>query len=307
MTSTAVAAARWMPDRVRHDKPRSGKRWFAAALAFCAGVAAAYPVTDDRGVTVEFAQPPQRIVTLLPSLTETVCALDECKRLVGVDTFSNWPESVRQLPHVGGVEDASIETIVSLKPDLVLLSSTSRAISRLQALRIPVFGIDVKTLPDVHRALANVGRVLGTTRGEAISAQIDAGIADTAKQVPASAKGVSIYFEVANGPYAASESSHIGEILARLGAANIVPGSLGTVPRLNPEFVVRADPQVIVISQREAASLKSRPGWSHIRAVREGRICALDPQQGDAIARPGPRLVQAARILAQCMQMKARR
>ncbi len=296
-----------MPGQARHDNRVNWKRRIAAALAFCASAAAAYPVTDDRGVVVEFTRPPQRIVTLLPSLTETVCALDECKRLVGVDTFSNWPESVQQLPHVGGVEDASIETIVSLKPDLVLLSSTSRAISRLQALRIPVFGIDVKTLSDVNRALTNVGRVLGTTRGEKISAQIDAGIAAAAQQVPPSAKGVSIYFEVSNGPYAASESSHIGEILARLGADNIVPGKLGTVPRLNPEFVVRADPQVIVISKREAAALQSRPGWSRIRAVREGRICALDSQQGDVIARPGPRLVQAAQILAQCMQMKARR
>ncbi len=281
------------------------KQWLAVVLMGWACAASAYSVTDDRGVVLELKRPPQRIVTMLPSLTETVCALDECQRLVGVDSFSNWPESVRGLPHVGGVEDANIETIVSLKPDLVLLSSTSRAISRLEALRIPVFGIDVKTVADVHRALANVGRLLGTTRGEAISAQIDAGIAEAARRVPASARGVSIYFEVATGPYAASESSHIGEILTRLGAANVVPGRLGSVPRLNPEFIVRADPQLIVISQREVASLKSRPGWSRIRALREGRICALDPKQGDVIARPGPRLVQAARILAQCMQIKA--
>ncbi|MES2787026.1 MAG: helical backbone metal receptor [Pseudomonadota bacterium] len=281
------------------------KRWFALALLGWACVATAYPVSDDRGVVLELQRPPQRIVTLLPSLTETVCALDACARLVGVDSFSNWPDSVRGLPHVGGVEDASIETIVSLKPDLVLLSSTSRALSRLEALRIPVFGIDVKTVADVHRALSNVGRLLGTTRGEAVSAQIEAGITEVARQLPDSARGVSVYFEVASGPYAASESSHIGEILTRLGAVNIVPGQLGSVPRLNPEFIVRADPQLIVISRREAASLRTRPGWPRIRAVREGRVCALDPQQGDIIARPGPRLVQAASLLARCLQMKA--
>ena len=277
----------------------------AIALGLGSGLVRAYPVTDDRGVVVKFERPPQRIVTLLPSLTETVCALGECNRLVGVDTFSNWPLSVRALPHLGGVEDANIETIVSLKPDLVLVWPTSRVISRLESLGVPVFGIDVKTLADVHRALANVDRVLGTSRAAAVSEQIESGIAYAAKQLPASAKGTSVYFEVASGPYAASESSHIGEILLRLGAANIVPGHLGSVPRLNPEFVVRADPQVIITSQREAAFLKARPGWPRIRALRNGRVCGLTPEQGDVVARPGPRLAQAAQILSRCLQLKA--
>src|SRR4051812_46919987 len=97
-------------------------------LIIFASAAHAVTVIDDRGVAVDFARPPQRIVTLLPSLTETVCELGACKRLVGVDTFSNWPERAKTLPHVGGVEDANVETIVSLKPDLVLLSATSRAL-----------------------------------------------------------------------------------------------------------------------------------------------------------------------------------
>ncbi len=285
---------------------RAGVR--ALGLCFVAISCHAVPVTDDRNITVDFARPPQRIVTMLPSLTETVCELGACRRLVGVDTFSNWPERVRALPHVGGVEDANIEAIVALKPDLVLLSATSRAISRLESLGVPVFGVELKTMADVHRTLAKVGQILKVrpNAAEHLSALIDGGIADAARGIPAAARGTTVYFEVANGPYAASESSHIGEILARLGASNIVPGHLGSVPKLNPEFIVRADPQVIIIFARDAASLAERPGWNRIRALREGRVCALSAEQGDVIARPGPRLAEAARALVPCLKPPAK-
>ena len=268
--------------------------------------ALAVEVTDDRGVTVDFRKPPQRIITLLPSLTETVCELGACKRLVAVDTYSNWPESVRKLPHVGGVEDANIETIVRLKPDLVLMSVSSRALARLESLGIPVLGLELKTLSDVHRTLGKVGLALKAPGAGKLSKLIDAGIDDAARHVPPPLRGVSVYFEIMSGPYAASESSHIGEILARLGAANVVPGHLGSVPKLNPEFVVRADPQVIMVSVRDASTLKDRPGWGRIRAVREGRICPLTAEQGDMVVRPGPRLAEAARILVQCLKTPAR-
>lgn len=276
---------------------------FVAAITATSAVAAAVTLTDDRGVAVTLAHPPQRIVTLIPSLTETICELGACTRLVGVDTFSDWPQRVRALPHVGGVDDASIETIVSLKPDLVLLHSTSRALTRLEALHVPVFGIDLKTMADVHRALATVGELVGVNANVAkqVSARIESGIDSAAKGIPPDARGTTIYFEVSDGPYAASASSHIGEILTRLGAKNIVPGELGSVPRINPEFVVRADPQVIIVSQREAASLVNRPGWNRMRAIRDGRVCALTQEQGDTIARPGPRLGEAAQALARCM------
>ena len=88
-------------------------------------------VVDDKGRTVTLPQPPQRIVSLLPSLTETVCALGACERLVGVDRYSNWPAQVAQLPVVGGGLDPNIEAIVALRPDVVLMATSSRAQARL--------------------------------------------------------------------------------------------------------------------------------------------------------------------------------
>ncbi|WP_427912675.1 ABC transporter substrate-binding protein [Ramlibacter sp. MMS24-I3-19] len=281
----------------------------AAVLALWCALASASPVTvrDDRGVDVTLREAPRRIVALLPSLTETVCELGACDRLVGVDDFSNWPASVPRLPHVGGVADFSVERVVALKPDVVLLSSTARALPRLQALGVPVLGLDIKTLADVRRVSAIVGQALQVEGAPALWQRIESGIDAAARSVPASARGTTVYFEISDGPYAASESSHIGELLRRLGAANIVPGHLGSVPKLNPEFVVRADPQVIMVAERDAPSLASRPGWSHLRALREGRVCAFTPAQGDTIVRPGPRLDTGARLLADCLAGRLRR
>ncbi len=282
------------------------KAWlFALAFAACVAPlhagAAQVQVVDDRGRTIELREPPRRIVTLLPSLTETVCEFGACDRLVGVDNFSNWPDRVLRLPHVGGLDDASIEQIVALKPDIVLLSASSRALARLEGLGLRVMGLELKTLADVRRGLGKVGQLLDVPGAEQVWSRINAEVDAAARTLPPRLRGTTVYYEVGGG-YAASESSHIGEILSRVGGANVVPGNLGTVPKLNPEFVVRADPQVIMFSDRNLAELPARPGWSRIRAVKEGRLCAFTAAQGDVIVRPGPRLGESARLMVQCLK-----
>lgn len=275
------------------------RRVFLVLLLAAAPLHAQVEVRDDRGRTVNLPRVPQRIVALLPSLTETVCALGACDRLVGVDDFSNWPASVLALPHVGGVDDARIESIVALKPDLVLLSSSARALPRLEALGVPVLGLDLKTLGDAERVLRTVGRAIGVDAAPAWQ-RIQAAIAAAGATVPLESRGLRVYVEVGGG-YAASASSHVGELLARLGAATVVPGELGTVPRLNPEFVVRADPQLLVVPGSALAEVRQRPGWSRIAALRGNRVCVLSPEEGDVVMRPGPRLADAAGVLARCL------
>ena len=116
---------------------------------------------NDRGRTVALPQAPQRIVSLLPSLTETVCALDQCHRLVGVDRYSNYPASVQSCPKVGGGLDPNIEAIVALRPDVVVMSVSSRAGERLEALGVKVVTLEPKTHADVQRVLATMARLLG--------------------------------------------------------------------------------------------------------------------------------------------------
>jgi iron complex transport system substrate-binding protein len=231
-----------------------------------------------------------------------VCELGACDRLVGVDNYSNWPAAVHKLPRLGGLEDANIEIIVSLRPDVVLLSVSSRALSRLEALGVKVVALEPRTLTDVHRVMGKLGQVLQVPGAPALWERIDNGVNLAAQSLPAALRGTTVYFEVSSGPYAASESSFIGEMLTRIGAANVVPGKLGPFPKLNPEFVVRADPQVIMISDRNAQSLKDRPGWSRIRAIRDGRVCVFTPAQGDVLVRPGPRMAEAAQLMVKCLQ-----
>jgi hypothetical protein len=125
---------------------------------------------------------------------------------------------------VGGV-DPSIERIVALKPDLVLLPASSRAIPRLRELGVTVFGVDLKTLADLHRTLLNVGRLLQVPGAPLVWDRIERGIAGAARRLPPDVRGTTVYFEVSNGPYAASESSHIGELLAALGERTPAPAS----------------------------------------------------------------------------------
>ncbi|NUZ06774.1 ABC transporter substrate-binding protein [Piscinibacter koreensis] len=283
----------------------------AAALlgtGLVARVPAAEPIVvrDDRGTEHRFSAPPQRIVTMLPSLTETAWVLGVGHRLVGVDRFSNWPAELARLPHLGGLEDAQIEAIAALRPDVILASTASRAMERLDVLGFTIVRLKSETHADVRRTLDLIARLLGTPdEGARVWARIERELATAAARVPASVRGQRVYFEIGGGPYAAGTSSFIGETLKRLGMNNIVPPELGPFPKLNPEYVVRARPDLIMGVQREQAALVQRPGWGALAAVRNRRLCGFDAADYEMLIRPGPRLGEAAARLADCLSRVA--
>lgn len=97
-------------------------------------------------------------------------------------------------------------------------------------------------------------------------------------------------------------SSFIGETLARLGLANAVPGTLGPFPKMSPEFVVRADPDVLMVSALgELSAMAARPGWSAMNAIKRGRVCSFAAARFDLMMRPGPRLDEAADAIVDCL------
>jgi iron complex transport system substrate-binding protein len=283
------------------------RRWaswlLAALLAGPVGPArAVITVQDDRGHTVSLPAAPQRVVSLLPSLTEGVCALGACARLVGVDRYSNWPASVPALPARGGLEDTTIERLVALKPDLVLVARSARAIDRLEALGLHVVALEPQGLGDTERVIKTLALALGdATAGVALWQQLEARISAAAARVPSGLKGRTVYFEVASAPYAAGEASFIGEILTRLGLRHVVPASLGPFPRLSPEFVVRAQPDIVMASARALEEMASRPGWSTLKALNNRQHCGFTPAHWDPLVRAGPRLAEAAETLADCL------
>ncbi len=282
---------------------RHGLLWAWLSLGASAAMAQALVLRDDRGTEHRFDTPPQRIVTLLPSLTEVAWVLGVGARLVGVDRSSNWPPEIAALPRLGGMDDAQIEAIARLKPDVVLASTSARSLDRLDALGFRVLRLKSDTHADLRRTLGLVAQLLGDpSEGERAWARLDAQIAQAAARVPAALRGQRVYFEIGGGPYAAGTSSFIGETLTRLGMANIVSPELGPFPKLNPEYVVRARPDLIMGVQREQAALLARPGWQTVPAVRDRRVCGFESTAYDTLVRPGPRLGDAASLLADCLQ-----
>lgn len=303
--------------RGRRELVRAWVGLLAAACAAWAAVgAAAAPAgtsgqtalagpwaVDDRGQRIVLERPPLRIVTLAPALTESVCALGACARLVGTDRHSNWPEAVRALPKLGVLEEVQVERIVALRPDLVLATASARAVARLEQLGLKVAQLEPRTLGDTRRVLEQVARLVGDPPAadaawQAVQARID----EAGTRVPPAWRGQRVYLEVASSPYAASEASFPGELLARLGLRNIVPAALGPFPQLSPEFVLREQPGLVVATREALRAMPARPGWPALRALREGRDCGLEPEAWDALVRPGPRLGEAAQAIADCLQ-----
>ena len=270
--------------------------------------AQAIVLRDDRQVDVTINQPPQRIVSLLPSLTETVCALGQCQKLVGVDRYYNWPERIAHLPRMGGGLDPNIESVVAAWPDLVLMATSARGAARFEALGLKVLALEPNTYNDVRRVMQIVAKALAVPEVESERAwrSIDEAVNAAVQSIPTQAKGQLVYFEVGPAPYGASESSFIGETLRRLGARNILPASLGPFPKINPEFVVRAQPDLIMVGDSSFAEMATRPGWQNMHAIRSQRVCHFKAEESDVLMRAGPRMDEAARLMVQCLINKAR-
>ena len=291
---------------------RAAVKYFAAAALLVCGLAGALSVaaqsvqiTDGRGAQVQLAKPPQRIVSLLPSLTESLCALGGCERLVGVDRYSNWPAHVKTLPVVGGGLDPNIESIVALKPDLVLVSMASRAVARMEALGLKVVALEPRTHEEARTVMQKIGQLLAlppTQGADRVWAGIEADLNKAAASVPEAMRGQRVYFEASRGPYAAGEKSFIGQTLTRLHLRNVVDARQGPFPRLNPEYVVKQDPDLLMAGERSWKNgMPEYPGWAQMRAVKQGAICSFTPEESDILVRPGPRMAEGAQLIARCL------
>lgn len=264
--------------------------------------------SDPSSAQAMSQRPVQRVVSLLPSLTETVCVLGACDRLVGVDRYSNWPAQVQKLPRMGGGLDPDLEAVVSVRPDLVLMASSSRAAARLQSLGLRVLQLEPATWADTQRDLLAVAGALNVDRqqAEAVWQGLVGDVQAARQRLDARARAYRVYVEVSPSPYGASEASFIGETLTALGVANILPARMGPFPKINPEWVVRAQPDVIILGDSSQSAAMARPGWHKMSAVRSGRICAFKAEQADALVRAGPRLGESANLLVDCLNRAAR-
>jgi iron complex transport system substrate-binding protein len=263
-----------------------------------AGVQGAFPVStrDDLGRSVLVPSGPRRILSLLPSFTETLFALGVGDRVVGIDDFSDYPPATAQLPKLGGLYDTHLEQALALKPDLVLVAADSSVVGSLGRGGAAVWAGNPRQFADVFREIEATGLLVGREREAGLLvAQMRSQIA----AVEASVRGlspVSVYYELDPAPYTVGPSSFIGVLIGKAGGRNIVPAGLGDFPKINPELVVSSNPSVIIGASLE--DVARRPGWHDIAAVKQGRVYKWSGEEAHLVSRPGPRLPDGLRALA---------
>jgi iron complex transport system substrate-binding protein len=276
-------------------------------LAFPAG--AQVTVTDDlqRGVTLPGT--PERIVSLAPSITETLFAIGAGDQVAGVTDYCNYPKEVTGKLRVGGMINPSIETIVSLRPDLILLSMEGNVrddFRKLTGLGIPVFVTNPRTLQGIYKSIADLGTLTGRTEE---SARVLASMQSRERRVRAPMKARierSVLLIVSLQPLmVAGSGTFLSEILTLAGGRNIAGSSSSTYPQFSREAVVEGDPEVLLILSDAGGgsqNLTDRyPEWRHLRAVRNGRVYYVDP---DILSRPGPRAADGLERVALLLNPK---
>ncbi|HEU4411877.1 MAG TPA: ABC transporter substrate-binding protein [Polyangiaceae bacterium] len=252
---------------------------------------------DDLGRLVRLEREPQRIVSLMPANTETLYALGAGPRLVGRDDFSDHPPEARALPSVGGLETINVERVLALTPDLVVCSEFGAQAVALERAGLTVWAGSAQSYDEVFAVTSALGRLVGrAAEAEAVGAALKREVG----RVEGALGGrppVRVYYEIDATPYTVGPRSFVGTLIAKAGGRNVVPEGLGDFPKIAPELVVSADPEVMVgLSLGEA---RARPGWGAIAAVRAGRVRQLTPEERTVITRPGPRLGEGLRILAE--------
>lgn len=268
-------------------------------------------LTDDAGREVRLPRPAARIVSLVPSATETLLAIGAGDRLVGRTDFDTHP-ALGRLPSVGGGMDPSVETLAALRPDLVIGWETrgdQRTRRRLEELGIPVFAVEVDDTAAVFRAVASLGALAGRTGG---ADSLAAGLRRELAEVRASVAGrprPTVFFLVWNDPpMTAGPSTFISQVLGVAGGRNVFADLAGEWPNVSLEEIVRRQPDYLVLPQGEKGGahdldkLRGAPGWRELRAMREGRAVAVD---SELMNRPGPRLGEAARALRDALHPDA--
>lgn len=276
----------------------------------------AYPrtLTDDAGREVAIEAEPMRIVSLAPSNTEIVCALDACDRLVGVTDFDDHPPEVAEVEDVVIAAQVDVERVVAAEPDLVLAAGNeltpTAVIEQLTDLGLTVLVLYPESLDEVY---ANVELIGAAIDREDAAAELTADMRERVDGIVAAVDGadrpVTLYevFHAEGTTYTAGEGSFLASLLELAGAEPVTGDAQGLLP---PEELVAADPELILLGTASydpaladpATALEtvaSRAGWSDLRAVRDQRVV---PYLDDIVTtRPGPRIVDGLEALARAI------
>jgi len=252
------------------------------------------------------AETPGRIVSLAPQMTEIIYALGLGENLAGVTTFCDYPPGAKEKPKVGGMSNPSLEAVVKLRPDIVMMTTDGNPKefqSRIEALKIKHYVFTARRIHELPDAIRGIGRALEVEdRAEGLAAMIQATL-DRYERAPGPARPLKVLFVVWPEPLiVAGPGTAQDDAMALLGHENVARGAAMNYPKYSIEEAMRQAPDVILIGgmgqsdMREVsagliARLKGTP------AVRVGKVRYL----GDGLMRLGPRVVEGIDEMAEAL------
>ena len=275
------------------------------SLLFCAiaiRVFASQRITlnDDLGRTVTLSSPAQRIVSLAPSITETLFALHAGDQVVGVTDFCNYPHEATAKHHVGGVTNPNLETIISLKPDLIILSMEGNVredFKKLLELGIPIFVTNPRTLDGIHKSINDIGTLTARTEEAQLLVHAMKHTEDSLRALVKEQKTVLLIVSL-QPLIVLGSRTFLAELLQIAGGKNIVGETPSTYPTLSREIVVEKNPDIIIVTsnilKHTTELIDMFPEWHNLNAIRNHHVYPIDP---DIISRPGPRVVDGLKVL----------
>jgi iron complex transport system substrate-binding protein len=289
------------------EKPPAGK----AAQTAAQSPLSYRDVTDEMGRLVRVPQPVERIVSLAPSLTETVYALGLQDRLVGDTDYCDYPPAAQKKQKVGGAVNPSIEEVAALHPDLVLVTKAlnrPETVRALDDLKIASYATDPHTVQEIISSTTKLADVLGAAAaGASLAEDLQQRLADLKRRIGELPPRRVLFIVWTEPLITVGKGTFIADAMRKAGGISIVDVTQDW-PQLSLEEVVRLQPEFLVIAAQheentpsDLEALAVRPGWRSLEAVKNRRFAVIS----DAVNRPAPRIVSAIEDLARQLHPEA--
>ncbi len=272
-------------------------------------------LTDGLNHTLTLQSPARRIVSMAPSNTEILFAIGAGSQVVGRDEFSDYPAEAKQIQSIGGsFGKYNNETIVNLKPDLVLASeiNTPEQVKALQDLGLNVYYLpNPKTLDEMYQNLQTVGKLTGHTAGaDTLINSLKTRVQALETKLAGVKERPSVYYELdysdPTAPYTSGPGTFVDLLIQKAGGQNIGSDLKDAWAKVSVEQIIVKNPDIILLGDGAygitVESVKQRPGWENIQAVKDNQIYTFDD---NLVSRPGPRLVDGLETLAKLLHPEA--
>lgn len=277
-----------------------GITFFNPGLAVCAGVRTA---VDQVGRTVTFPVHPVRVISLAPSITEIVFAIDRGERLKGATLYSDYPEAARLIPKVGSYVHLDLERIVALKPDLCIAvkdGNPKQTADRLVNLGIPVYAVNPVDLDSVIATVRLIGSLLNAEDSAArVINDMEQRISRVEALVSTAAARPGVFFQIGINPIVSvGRDTFIHGLIERAGGINLAAASVG-YPRFSREQFLAKSPEVVIITSMARNEVfekvkKEWESWPNLPAAKNDRVHIVD---SNILDRPTPRMVDGLELL----------